>query len=142
MLGRLNTILGRWGTRRSLRLNVLTTPYQLARRHRNHPSNLQSVQPLLSRFPHTLKTRQTMSREDYCFITHTPEQAKNWKRLYSSNPERVVRVIRLQRDSPITSEGDNLRDISPALAVLQRISWGRGPREPPIQHRKGSLKTV
>ncbi len=71
-----------------------------------------------------------MPEEKFFFLTHTPEQAKKWKDLCASDPERVVRVLRLKYDDPPTSDGDNQRDVFPAIEALREISGGRAPDSP------------
>ncbi|KDR75038.1 hypothetical protein GALMADRAFT_211363 [Galerina marginata CBS 339.88] len=62
---------------------------------------------------------------DYAqIITHTPQQAIQWKELARSNPGRVARVLVLQ-PGVTTREGDNQGDIYPALAAVMEISKKR-----------------
>lgn len=74
-----------------------------------------------------------MPEEGYYFVTHTPEQAKKWQDICTSDPERVVQVIQLIHASPATTQGDDTSDIFPALEALQKISKGKvfgGPPDP------------
>ncbi|KAF9533053.1 hypothetical protein CPB83DRAFT_845740 [Crepidotus variabilis] len=60
--------------------------------------------------------------EDYAqIITHTPQQAQEWKQLALSNPNRVARTLVL-RPGRTTREGDNQGDIYPALEAVKAIS--------------------
>ena len=54
-------------------------------------------------------------------ITHTPEQAAQWRAIATSNPGRLVRTIVLQ-PGHTTREGDNYEDIYPAMQALNEIS--------------------
>ena len=78
----------------------------------------------------TLLYRRNMPEEGFYFLTHTPAQAKKWKDLCASDPERVARVLRLKHDDPPTSDGDNQRDVFPAIEALREISGGRAPDSP------------
>ncbi|KAF9457404.1 hypothetical protein BDZ94DRAFT_1273319 [Collybia nuda] len=50
-------------------------------------------------------------------ITHTPEQATQWRQLAASNPSRVARTLALAPGQK-TREGDNQGDVFPALAAV------------------------
>lgn len=74
-----------------------------------------------------------MSQEGYCFVTHTPQQAKKWQDICAKDPKRVVRVIRHTLGAPRTREGDDHSDIFPALEAIKRYSRGKvfgGPQDP------------
>lgn len=50
-------------------------------------------------------------------ITHTPEQAAQWRQLAVSDPSRVARTLALAPGQR-TREGDNQNDVFPALAAV------------------------
>ncbi|KDR75040.1 hypothetical protein GALMADRAFT_522291 [Galerina marginata CBS 339.88] len=59
---------------------------------------------------------------DYAqIITHTPEQTLEWKEIARSNPGRVARTLVLPPEGT-TREGDDRRDIYPALEAVREIS--------------------
>ncbi|KAF8075759.1 hypothetical protein FPV67DRAFT_1469122 [Lyophyllum atratum] len=59
---------------------------------------------------------------DYAqIITHSPEQVIEWRKIASSNPDRVIRTLGLQAGRS-TREGDTQADIYPAMAVLKELS--------------------
>ncbi|KAG6909220.1 hypothetical protein DXG01_001527 [Tephrocybe rancida] len=54
-------------------------------------------------------------------ITHTPEQAAQWKLIAASNPARLVRVLTLAPGRK-TRDGDTQADIYPAIEVVRDFS--------------------
>jgi hypothetical protein len=54
-------------------------------------------------------------------ITHTPEQAAQWKQLAASNPSRVARTLALS-PGQTTREGDTQGDVYPALEAVVEVA--------------------